>query len=939
MSFADQMTRLPRPFNLERAADTRAALPWATGELADLLCGSAGCSAYLARLMEQEKAWLQEALDQAPETAIEAELFQLDGKEDIPDLALALRQAKRRIALLVGLSDLGGVWTLAQITANLTALADRAVDLALAAHLRPMLARNKLPGHTLDDLENRAGLFVLAMGKMGAYELNYSSDIDVICLFDDARFSDQDLPDARAVLVKIVRQAMAMLSDITGDGYVFRTDLRLRPDPAVTPVAVSISAAEHYYEALGRTWERAAFIKARACAGDIARGEKFLEDLRPFVWRRHLDFVTIEDAHDIRKKIHDHKLPAGGATLDGLNLKLGPGGIRDIEFYTQTRQLISGGRQADLRVRGTCAALAALAEKGWISSNTSDVLTEDYVTLRTYEHRLQMVADAQTHSLPASGRDWERLAAMMAAESPNTLKTELTELFHRVRDTVEPFFLPSLTDPGAIPSLSEASKKIVARWPSYPALRSQRAQSIFARLKTELLNDFTRATDPEDAIVQFDGFLAGLPAGAQLFALFEANPQLLDLVVDICSSAPVLGRYLSRNSAVLDAVISGSFFAPWPGREALEAELKAELAPPQLDYERKLDAARRWMKEWHFQVGVHHLRGLADGRETARDYTDLAEATVSAIWGVVAQDFARRHGPMPGNGAIVVGMGSLGAARLSATSDLDLIVIYDATPDEVSSGRRSLAATVYYARLTQALVTALSAQTAEGALYEVDMRLRPSGRQGPVAAGWQAFQDYQTTQAWTWEHLALTRARPIAGAKALAEAFETFRRNVLSHAPERAVLLRDLQDMRERLQEAKPKRGVWDIARGPGGLQDIELFAQAGALISGCPITDGIDQLTCEHTLCDVEDREVLLRVYLLEAAVKQASRLVAEGAIDRDRLGPGAQKFLLRETSTDTMDDLGARLISEAEAAASVIGRGLALLPEDGPPVEKESR
>lgn len=519
---------------------------------------------------------------------------------------------------------------------------------------------------------------------------------------------------------------------------------------------------------------------------------------------------------------------------------------------------------------------------------------------------------------------------MMAVDSPAILKKELMELFQRVRETVEPFFLPSQSDKSATPALSETSQQIVARWQTYPALRSQRAQSIFSRLKAELLSDFARATDPEDAIVQFDGFLAGLPSGVQLFALFEANPQLLDLVVDICSSAPVLARYLSRNSAVLDAVISGSFFEDWPGREALEAELTAELAQPQLDYERKLDTARRWMKDWHFRIGVHHLRGLADGRETALDYTDLAEATVSAIWTVVAEDFARRYGPMPGNGAIVVGMGSLGAARLSATSDLDLIVIYDAPPDAVSTGRRSLSATVYYARLTQALVTALSAQTAAGALYEVDMRLRPSGRQGPVAAGWEAFQKYQRTEAWSWEHLALTRARPITGAKDLSASFEGFRRDLLSDPPEYEKLLRDLQDMRDRLQEAKPKRGVWDIARGPGGLQDIELFAQAGARLSGSPITDGIDQLGCDNTLCDAEGWAVLQRVYLLEAAVKQASRLVAEGAIDRDSLGLGAQKFLLRETGADTIDGLGARLIAEASAAAAVIDQGLALAPEE---------
>ncbi|MCR9086093.1 MAG: glutamine-synthetase adenylyltransferase [Rhodobacteraceae bacterium] len=924
MTFADRITRLPRPFDGERAAETVAALPWVGGDLAALLSGAAGCSPYLARLAQVESDWLQEAVQGDPTAAVDAELASLDVPETATDVAGALHRAKRRIALFTALADLGGVWELHDVTGALTRLADRAVDLAIAAQLRPLLARGKLPGLGPDDLADRAGLSVLAMGKMGAFELNYSSDIDLICLFDDQRFEDDDLPEARSQFVRVVRKAMAMLSDITADGYVFRTDLRLRPDPSVTPVVVSMASAVRYYEGLGRAWERAAFIKARPCAGDLEAGARFLDEIKPFIWRRHLDYATVEDTHEIRKKIRLHKGVPGEDALDGRNLKLGQGGIREIEFFAQTRQLIAGGRDPALRVRGTCEAFRVLADKGWVGAETASHMTRDYTTLRTYEHRVQMVQDAQTHALPSGSEGWERLAAMMGQPDPEPLKRELGGIFQRVHASAEAFFTPSARQAAHEPELTPASEALIARWRSYPALRSERAQTIFARMRPDLLRRFECATDPEDAIRHFDSFLKGLPAGVQVLSLFDANPQLIDLMVDISSTAPALARYLARNSGVLDAVIGGSFFTPWPGRAVLEEDLRGLLSRQNGDYERELDAARRWMKDWHFRIGVHHLRGLVDGRETARHYTDLAEAAVAGIWTAVTADFASRHGEMPGRGATVVGMGSLGAARLSATSDLDLIVIFDADADDQSDGRRPLPAKTYYARLTKALVTALSAQTAEGALYEVDMRLRPSGKQGPVAAGWASFQVYQRKQAWTWEHLALTRARAIAGTPELRQEFEGFRKGFLAEPRDRAKTLGDLRDMRVRLAENKPKGGVWDVARGPGGLQDIELFAQAEALLAGAPATDVTGQLTVTPGLVGAADCDLLLEVHQLEAALKQASRLLVEGPLDPEQLGRGAQAFLLRETAAEDFAILSVRLQDLSETAGAVIDRGL---------------
>ena len=763
MSSPWAITRTPHTQDPARAAEILAALPKVTGDLAELLRGTAACSPYLAGLMEKDPAWLELLLSAPPETAFDAVLSDIEASDE-KSLGADLRRAKDRVALLTALADLGGVWSLEETTRALTGFADLAVTRALRTEVTAEIGRGKLPGASIDDAADGAGMVVLAMGKMGAGELNYSSDIDLICLFDESRFDPEVWGEARAGFVRVTRRMAGMLSDKRAEGYVFRTDLRLRPDPAVTPVCMAMAAAERYYESLGRTWERAAHIKARAVAGDVKAGVEYLGRLSPFVWRKHLDFAAIRDARDMARRIRDHKGLSGSITLPGHDLKLGRGGIREIEFFAQTGQLIFGGRDPDLRPRGTVEALHALARKGRIEQATAETLSADYRALRETEHRLQMIGDAQTHSLPTSDEGFERLAHFMGESDPQAWSTVLFERLTRVHELTEDFLAPS--EQKKVGALTQAQREIVARWRSYPALRSARAVESFERMQGDLLTRLGASARPEEALLVFDGFLAGLPAGAQLFALFEANPQLVDLIVDIAATAPGLARYLSRNAAVFDAVIAGEFFSDWPGARGLTASLDLVLANAG-DYEAQLVAARSWFKEWRFRVGVHLLRGLIDAETAGAQYADLAEAVLRSVYPAVEAEFSRKHGPPPGRGAVVLGMGSLGAGRLNSTSDLDLIVIYDAGGAEASEGRRPLLSRVYFARLTQALVTALTAPMAEGKLFEVDMRLRPSGRQGPVATSLGSFQSYQKTKAWTWEHLALTRARPVAGSAEL----------------------------------------------------------------------------------------------------------------------------------------------------------------------------
>ncbi|MCE6953265.1 glutamine-synthetase adenylyltransferase [Cereibacter sphaeroides] len=916
-AFVSRLVRSPLPIDPEPAAEIATTFRDLGPDLAGLLAATAGCSPFLRGLMQREADWLRPALSLAPETALAAVLDPL-GALGVPDLADGLRVAKRRVALLTALADLGGVWTLEEVTGALTRLADRATDLAMKALVADEIRRGKLPGAGPDDAGTAAGMVALAMGKMGAFELNYSSDIDLICLFDETRYPG-DEQEARAAFIRVTRRMTAMLSDLTAEGYVFRTDLRLRPDAAVTPVCLSMAAAESYYESVGRTWERAAYIKARPCAGDLAAGERFLKTLVPFVWRKHLDFAAIQDAHDMRLRIRDHRGLHGPVVIEGHNMKLGVGGIREIEFFTQTRQLIAGGRDPSLRDRTTVGGLRALSAAGWIPPEVTGELIEHYRAHREVEHRLQMVHDQQTQTMPATAEGVARIAHFCGLQ-PDAFRQTLRERLERVDRLTEGFFAPGAAEAG--PELSDHARAVVDGWSSYPALRSQRAVTIFTRLRPQILKSLARAGNADEALSAFDGFLAGLPAGVQIFSLFEANPPLVDLIVDICATSPKLALYLSRNSGVLDAVIGGGFFAPWPGTAALVRELSDRLAEV-ADYERRLDAARRWMKEWHFRVGVHHLRGLIDAFEAAKQYADLAEAVVAALWPVVCEEFARKHGPAPGRGAVVLGMGSLGAGRLNAGSDLDLIVIHDAQGQEASEGPRPLAARPYFARLTQALVTALTAPMAEGRLYEVDMRLRPSGRQGPVATALASFASYQRDEAWTWEHLALTRARPLAGDPSLAAEIEELRREILKEKAVPARVLPDVADMRRRLAEAKPASGLWEAKNGPGRLMDMELLAQTAALLAGDPSRRVEQQLRAgvRHGVLSAADETALLKTYRLCWRLQAGSRLLSEGQVDPTRLGEGGRAFLLREVEAASAEALSARLaeaVADAEARIS---------------------
>ena len=967
-ALADRIIATPVPFDRERAAAVLGKADPALGQgaLGELIRGAAGSSPYLARLTARHADWLAGAVAEPPEAALDAVLDAMRGAVDeaaagaagLASVRQALRRAKARAALLIALADLGGVWRLAEVTGALTRLADAAVTAAARWLLAAELRAGKLPGLDEAALETGAAYVLLAMGKMGAGELNFSSDIDLIALFDDARFGADEVLDARARYIHVTKQLVKLISESTEDGYVFRTDLRLRPSPSTTPVCMAIDAAERYYESVGRTWERAAHIKARPLV-DEAAGTAYLATLAPFIWRRHLDFAAIEDAHEMLRKIRAQKARFTAGELPGHDLKLGPGGIREIEFFAQTRQLIVGGREPDLRVPTTLGALDALAEGGWIEPGVRDVLAGDYAALRAVEHRLQMLEDAQTHAVPKAEDARTRLAMLSGEADRAGFERRLAERLARVHATCEEFFTPgggrpaaraaaTLLDEGELAGRgferpADAARQI-ARWHEgqIAATRGERARGLFRQLEPRIVERLAGAASPDQALVHFDRFLSGLPAGVQLFSLFAANPQLLELIVEICAAAPRLAGYLGRHPQTLDALLDRDFWEPMPGRAAMAGELAARLAPED-GYERVLDASRRWAREQWFRAGVHVLRAIADEQEAGAAFTAIAETCIAGLYPHVVAEFARRHGAPPGQGMAVLAMGKLGSGEMTARSDLDLITIYDAAGEESSDGPRPLAARVYYPRLTQALVAALTAPTAEGSLYEVDMRLRPSGRQGPVAVSLASFEAYQTEKAWVWEHLALVRARVIVGPGALSAAIDTVIDLALAGRQGAAEVMTEAAAMRARIARATAaeRDNPWSLKHAAGSLMEVEILAQTGALATGlgrCQTARAaLPRLAGAGWIGRQEARDLLAALVFLQR-LQQVERVALTGTLDPDAAGAELRRVLVRAVEAEDFGALEAALVGHQRRAAGILARvlgeadGAAEGPADGP-------
>ena len=822
----------------------------AWGEGADFLDSVFAAAPYLARTGARHPETLVKLASHSPEALIErlCETARAAATlEDEAEVMAVLRRAKLDLHLVTALADLSGAFSLKQVMAALTDFADAAVQASLACAVRSYGLE------VSDPLNPLPGYFVLTLGKHGTRSLNFSSDIDLVIAFESEIITAPEGKDPLKLFSRIAQKLSNILQDVTADGYVFRVDLRLRPDPGSTPVAVSANMARHYFEAVGQNWERAAYAKARVCAGDRSAGEGFLQDLNPFIWRRTMDFAAVEDIRSIAKQIQ-----AVGKRAEvraaGHDVKLGRGGIREIEVYAQCLQLVFGGRMPAVRAPGTIDALTALAAYDLIESEEAEALTVYYIALRDLEHRIQMLEDEQTQTLPLQDETRRAVAALSGSDNLSDFDARMTALFGAVHAAFSAQFGEGeslATEAGSLvltgveptPDTRETLDRLgfsdpdrvwarLAGWAAgrARAARTERARRLFSRFAPRLIEALSATGDPDAAFTRFSTFFEGLPSGVQPLSLLVNQPELARELIAMLGLAPRLAETLARRPALLDSLLDPAFARPLsedPPAYRIERFSGLDV----MEYERALNAARRLAREEKLRIGGQLLLGRARAQDAGQAYADLADASLGAMAQAAVAEMTARHGPPPGDWA-VLGLGKLGGRELSATSDLDIMLVYAPTAEQ-SDGKRPLGAQTWFIRFTQRLVSALSAPTEEGELYEVDIALRPSGSAGPAAVSLSRFEEYyQTSEAWTWERMALTRARIVVDGGLASRLDDAI--TAVIHAAGPAEMLRDdAADMRARLERDRPARSFWDIKLRPGGLIDIEFIAQIGQLVSG----------------------------------------------------------------------------------------------------------
>lgn len=753
-------------------------------------------------------------------------------RTETEDVMAALRRERSGLALALGIGDLAGVLGLRDVVEGLSDLADRTLERAVEAAIAE---------RTPDEAPR--GFAVIALGKLGGRELNYSSDVDLIYLYDPATLPRRPREEPDQAALRVGQRVTELLQKRTEDGYAFRVDLRLRPSPEVTPIALPVEAAISYYESAALPWERAAFIRARQAAGDREVGRYFLEAVHPFVWRRSLDFGAIGEIQSMTRMIRDHY--AQGQTFGpGYDLKRGRGGIREIEFFVQIHQLIHGGREPGLRMPGTLDALAVLADADRVNRDEAAALAAAYPLLRTIEHRLQMVDDLQTHSLPRDEAALDNVAglhgladgaALLALVGPHV---DRVERIYGLLGGGGARRLPA--DPAALEaSLAQAgfaeagaARTRIEGWRSGKArsLRTAAAVEAFEAMLPALIDAFAAAPDPMRAMNRFDDLVERLPSGLNLYRLLEARPALTQHLGAILSHAPALADQLARRPDLLDGLIDASAFEPARSVDALARDF-ARSDRADEDYQLFLDRIRRRVNEARFALGAQIVLAHADPIDAAGGYARVAEAAVRVLADGAIAEFEKIHGKVPGSELLILGLGRLGGGALTHASDLDLIYLFSGTHEAESDGARPLRATDYFNRLAPRVTAALSVATAAGPLYEVDTRLRPSGSDGLLAISAESFEDYQRRKAWTFEHMALTRARPIYGPDSEQAALANGIARLVRMGRDPQKVRADADRMRLEIARHKPPKGPFDIKLGPGGLVDLEFAVQVLQLI------------------------------------------------------------------------------------------------------------
>lgn len=898
----------------ERLAEVEPAFPegFLTPPLRTLLLGLADHSEFLWGIVARTPERFVALVEQAPEAA-NADLIARQRAEgascttdtDLAAMGQRLRANRIRHALLVALADLGGLWDLDAVTKALSDFADASVAAGLDALLRRAAAGGRIRPADPEAPARGSGLFILGLGKLGGGELNYSSDIDLVVFYDAARAEAVAGPEAKAVFGKVAQDLVKLLSQRTADGYVHRIDYRLRPDPGSTALALSTAYAFDYYQSIGQDWERAAYIKARAVAGDVEAAEGFLAELKPFIWRRHFDFAAIAEIHALKRQIHAVR-GHDEIAVAGHNIKIGRGGIREIEFFAQTQQLVFGGRQPTLRSRRTVETLDGLCAAGWIDARARDELTRAYTFLRTTEHRLQMLRDEQTQRLPSDPDALDGFARFCGFADLAAFEADLLAHAARVQghygllfeagtdEAPAPLaFGPGEAEPATLAGLerlgfreAERAHGIVRDWHlgRHGALRGGRAREILSDFLPALLKALGGTPDPDAALLTLDRAFARMPAAAELLAILRSHERLRGLFADLLGASPRLADTVGRSPHVLDAVLEPDFIAPVSGPEALAHQYRALVGEP-ATHEEFLDRCRDAGRRMGFVTGARLVSGLITPAQAGHAYAAIAEAAIGLVLAAETRRFAEEHGSVPRGRCCVLALGRLGSRQLTAASDLDLVFLYDFdAEDRMSDGPRPLDAVVAYNRLAQRVVAALTVPTRRGRLYQVDLRLRPFGSHAPPAVQMKGFTAYyaQGAEAETWEHMALTRARIVAGDASLAAEVGRSITEVVTRPRDPAALCAEAGAMRALVTKERGYAGPHDLKLAPGGLFDLDFLAQT--LILAGNLTDclGLDagsvlHRTGERGLIPPEAAESLVQAYAVLDAAAHWQRLTLE--------------------------------------------------------------
>ncbi len=909
-------------------------------QCSEIIDASAGNSPFLARLIGKYPQQLADVLTLGADNAwpiLMNDMEALDLAElTQPALMKHLRALKSRVALTTAIADISGEWELLSVTRALSHFAAGAVQVALRFLLLQAMKRGEFAAADAAEPEKDSGIIVLGMGKLGGFELNYSSDIDLIILFDKDILPYRGSRNAQLFMSKLATDIVSILQERTPEGYVFRTDLRLRPDPMSTPPAVTIAGALAYYETVGQNWERAAMIKARPVAGDIQAANSFLREMTPFVWRKTLDFATIADIHSIKRQMNT--LDGGEIAVAGHNIKTGVGGIREIEFFAATQQLVWGGRIPELRVKSTLDALAMLHQYDMLSAEKLETFRQAYYFLRTVEHRLQMRNDEQTHDIPADAEELHETSIFCGYDGTAPFETACREVLVTVhelyRDSIggaaplsvkgNLVFTGVEADRGTLKTLESMGylegkriSEIIQGWHrgNRRSTRSKRSRQVLTELVPAVLKALGKTANPDSAFFHFDDFIDRLPSGAQIFSLLNMRPELLSLLADILGSTPALGATLSNNPSLLEGVLEPDFFLMLANKTELESLVTDRLRYA-ITYEQKMGYLRFFNNEKRFQAGVHMLKRLATPKRVSTFLSDLAEVvlqvTMQEVW---AEYVSGGHEELSMPFAVVA-MGKLGGRSMTFGSDLDIIFLYDDAGEEAGDAR------LHMQRISQRLVSALTLLTREGRLYEVDTRLRPGGADGPLATALTAFDSYFTNSAWTFEFMALSRARVVASnLPAFAEQVEaTVRRHILAPR-DSEKLLADLLNMRLRIAKEFPGKNPWGLKHVRGGMVDMDFISQYLVLRHASKFPDiwqhSVRKIYGQaylHGLLDEDTANELIAAKKFLTDLLSLLRLSAPGGAITDDAPAGLKRLLVRGMRVKDFATLRTRMLAMQE-------------------------